>query len=448
MPETEPRKTTAVKSTEAARKVRRMMKEFYARGHQAKEAGVPVAWTTPVRWGLREIMESFGLAVVYPEQYSALLAAKAVALPYLEKAEADGFSHDVCGYARACIGYTIRRKELGMIPPEAPEHGMPDPDIIVTSSWACEGRHKWFQAQSRYLDVPYHVVEMILPPAEVTEAEKEYYVAYQVTEFREVVAFVERHLGLKLDIDRLDAVVKAREETRRIWKECYELRQAIPSPMPSEDMLSCQFPGMFMGSEKEAQDFYRELKQELQYRVANRLGVIPEEKYRLMFSYALPPWHHMDIFNHFESCGAVCVVEFPYYYEVYIPEVEVNVSDPIERMVRTAYEGALLSARRARQIFGHTKIHPAYGYDMCEIMLETAKAYQVDAVVVHFPKSCRVTSLGNVHCARVLREHAGIPAIFLESDIIDARDYAEAQTKARITASLETLAAARTSNSD
>lgn len=436
----EKKKTTATKATEMARKVRGMMKSYYVQAREAKAAGVPVVWTTPVRWGLREIVEAFGLVVIYPEQYAALCAAKAVALPFLEKTEAEGFPHDICGYARLCIGYSCIEQETGKIPPNAADGGMPDPDIIITSSWACEGRHKWFQAQSRYIPAPYHVMEMILPPGEMDKEEKENYVKYQMSEFREVMAFVEKHTGRKLDIDRLDQVVEAREETRRIWRESYELRKAIPSPMPSEDMFTCQFPGMFLGSTKEAQDFYRELRDELKYRVENKIGVIPPEKFRLMFNYSLPPWHHMDLFNYFGSLGAVCVIEFPYYYEAYIPEVEVHCSDPIERMARRCYEGALLAARKAQRIFGHTKINPAYGFDMNEVMLQAARDYRTDAIVTHFPKSCRFTSLGAVHTARVLHSYTGMPSLFLESDIVDARDYAEAHTKAKISAFIETLA--------
>jgi len=67
------------------------------------------------------------------------------------------------------------------------------------------------------------------------------------------------------------------------WYDAYQLRKAVPAPMPTEDALSVMVPGMFMLGTQAAYDFYSELYDELKHRVDNKIGTIPDEKYRLLW---------------------------------------------------------------------------------------------------------------------------------------------------------------------
>lgn len=436
-------KTTAVKATEMAKKVIGMVKQHYARAREAKEREKPIAWAMVLRWGQREILNAFDIATLWPEHYGAYSAAKMAVLPFVEKAEAEGFSNCICGYCRNCLGFGARRQELGMMPADAAGGGLTDPDILVFSTWACDSRYKWFKALTRYYDVPHYCLDIVIPLEDMGKEAEERYIRYQVNEYRNLIAFLERQTQKKLNLDRLEEVTEDYEEMVNLWRECYELRKAVPSPMPSQDMFACQFPGMFMSAEKETLQFFRDLRDELKYRVENKIAAIPQEKYRLLFGHGLPPWHHMDIFNYFERHGGVHVVEFSYYYEAYCPEVEVYASDPLERIVRRAYKRAFWSLEKAKKEFKRPLVHPTYGYVVDMELLQAVRDYKIDGMVCHFPKSCRLTPLGQLHSARLLREYAKIPTLFIESDIIDPRDYAEAHTKANIDAFMETIASAK-----
>ena len=60
----------------------------------------------------------------------------------------------LCSYARIGLGFDSLRKELGGIPDNSPDGGMPMPDMMLGSSAICDPRFKWYQATGRYLNVP------------------------------------------------------------------------------------------------------------------------------------------------------------------------------------------------------------------------------------------------------------------------------------------------------
>src|SRR3989304_222421 len=106
----------AVRSTEAAKKINKIMKDFYARAQEASQEGRPVAWCMA---GIPpEILNAMHVESVFPENFGTVSAATQTAVPFIEKAEADAFSVDICSYARIGFGYAARLKELGgEIPP-------------------------------------------------------------------------------------------------------------------------------------------------------------------------------------------------------------------------------------------------------------------------------------------------------------------------------------------
>jgi len=60
---------------------------------------------------------------------------------------------------------------------------------------------------------------------------------------------------------------------------------------------------------------------------------------------------------------------------------------------------------------------------------------------MHSSVSCRATTIGQIFYKNLLQDYIKIPTLFMESDIVDARDYSETQTKANISAFIDTLEA-------
>jgi benzoyl-CoA reductase/2-hydroxyglutaryl-CoA dehydratase subunit BcrC/BadD/HgdB len=431
---TEPKqKTSSVKSTESAGKIRHIVKRMYKKAQQAKEEHKKVAYCM-VMCNYEEILEAMDVVQVYTENYAGLCAVKREAEQYMKKAQAAGYSDVLCGYAQVGIGFDAWRHELGAMPPDAPDGGMPDPDMLLGCSMGCDPRWKWYQALGRYKDTPIYNMEVLMPPSDADfVAIKPYYVRYMAEELRGLIAFLEEQTGKKMDYDLLMSIVKQVEETRQWWRKAYDLRKAIPCPMSTQDHFVIFVPHHMLLTDSMTLDFYKGLYDELKQRVDNKIGVIDEEKYRLLWGVGLPPWHSMYILDYFLTFGAVFAAETAYM----IPEpfdIPPDITDPVELIALRAYERNSALQRRGKEAGGVPPLAQAH--------LERIRDFSIDGMVMHITRSCRAATMGQIFTRNVIRDYyPRLPVMFMESDIIDLHTYSEAETKNQIEAFMEMVEA-------
>src|SRR4030043_363343 len=96
-------KTTAIKSTQAAKEAYKVVKLMYSRAREAMDRGAPVAWVV-VGALAEEMLSTIDVVPIYTENYGAVCAAKRGAEPFLLAAESDGYSNVICGYVRTGLG--------------------------------------------------------------------------------------------------------------------------------------------------------------------------------------------------------------------------------------------------------------------------------------------------------------------------------------------------------
>lgn len=433
MPEVPREKTTAVKSTQAARKVRSIVKTMYSQAHEAKAQGRPVAYCM-VGCMYNEILLAMDITPIWTENYAGLCAAKRDAERFLLKAESDGYSNVICGYARAGIGFDAMRSDLGETPPAVPDGGMAEPDMLLGCSCECDPRFKWYQSLGHYKRTPIYNFDVMTPPTDANLARiSDYYVKYQVDQFKGLIGFLERQTGKKMDYDRLSQILAISDETYQVWWDTDQLRKAVPCPMPSEDHFTIFVPGLFRLGELETLNFYRELYAEVKERVDNKIGVIPEEKYRLMWAGGLPPWHTMWMFNHFESKGAVFAIENAYFRWEPM-DIPVGPERALEHLAWRTFLQVTSNYEQAKQ---------GCGNPTAERLLRIARDYHIDGMVMHATRSCRATTIGQIHLKNMIEEYIKMPCLFLISDIVDLRDYSEAEWRMRIDAFMETVQASK-----
>jgi benzoyl-CoA reductase/2-hydroxyglutaryl-CoA dehydratase subunit BcrC/BadD/HgdB len=429
------KKTTAVKTTEAANKAYSILKTFYKRAAEATANKEPVAWCmTNVL--CEEILEAMGVQQIYTENFAGVCAAKKAAGYFIEIAEADGYSQDICSYVRTGVGYAIKRKELGVIPPEAPNGGMADPTLIVGSTTQCEPRYKWYQSLGRYMNVPYFCFEnasLKVPCGVDADDIGEMVVKNVVKELKQFQKDLEKMLGHKMDEARLREIVENSEATKNTYWKCLEMSRNIPCPMPAEDMFTIMPLGMFYMHKKESLEFFRALYAELEGRVKNKQGVIPDEKYRLLWGWGIPSWHSMSSFNYFEQRNAVCVMESCYSgCAGGVFEEGDKYSDPIERVVRGYFFRMNVANKRANI----NKVTPNV-----QTVLNLVHDFSCDGVVLNTQASCRPQSVGQKMAVEMLHKYIHVPVLILESDMADERNYSAADTNAHIDAFIETVGA-------
>jgi len=451
-------------ATEAASKIGGMVKAAIGGTVKAKEEGKKLAYSFIV-CSYDEIIRAMDIVPVWTENYAGICGAKRDAQRFLERAESLGFSRSLCTYALCGLGFDQWREELGEMPPDAPWGGQARPDMMLSSGQIlCDPRNKWYQAAQQFMpDVPIYDVGLPWPmyedDIEVSEIQ-DYYIAYIVAELRGLVKFLEEQTGRNMDYDRLSELVDLGEKTWNLIWETYELRRAVPTPMGTGDAMNTMVPMVFMLGTQEGYDFFAELNRELKEKIAKGEGVVPAEKYRLLWGGGLPSWFALTDFNYFNSKGAVFPVETTYRmieptYRLNIPDTD----DPIERL-------AWRWLGYWTYWFDKAKQRPGSEPDV-ERLIQYIEDYQIDGVVMHEAFSCRTWHLGLIWQLNQLKkiyrpipvlvlgagdkknlEHRELPSLILESDIVDISSYSEVDTRARIDAFIETLESTKKNKAD
>jgi benzoyl-CoA reductase/2-hydroxyglutaryl-CoA dehydratase subunit BcrC/BadD/HgdB len=442
-------------ATEAAASIGPMVKESIGGTIRAKQEGKKLAYSFIVCL-YDEILRVMDIVPVWTENYAGVCGAKRDAERFLERAESLGFSRSLCTYALCGLGFDQWREELGDMPPDAPWGGQARPDMMLSSGQIlCDPRNKWYQASQQYMpDVPIHNVDLPYPlyedDIEVADVQ-DYYIKHIIEELRLLIKFLEKQTGKKMDYDRLSEFVDLGERTWNLIWETYELRRTVPTPMGTGDAMNTMVPMVFMMGTQEGYDFYARLNKELKDKIERHEGVIPNEKYRLLWGGGLPSWFALTDFNYFNSKGAVFPVETTYrmiepIYRLNIPET----NDPVERL-------AWRWLGYWTYWYDKAKKRPGSDPDV-ERLIQYIEDYQIDGVVMHEAFSCRTWHLGLIWQLNQLKkiykpipvlilgsdgkkkeEKRELPSLILESDIIDISSYSEIDTRNRIDAFIETL---------
>ena len=428
----------SAKTLKTAREAGYFGKKILTDAITAQQEGRPIGWSMVTWWEGDLIAKAMGMHLVYPENYGAFCAAVRKAEPHLEIADSEGFPNTLCGYARNCLGFAKTLKDNNYVIPEnAPGGGLPKPVLLLGSGVACDARYKWFQSLGRYLnDVPVWTLE--LPQPGVHEyflpGNKEKNLQFIVSELREFIAFMENLLKRKLDYDKLEEMLAQTLKTLHLAWEVDVLRRAVPSPMVSQDFWSVMIPHFYLPEDPEAYSFYQKVYEEVKYKVDNKIGAIPNEKYRMMFA-ELPPWHSIGFFDQMaEQFGIAMVIEsWNYHAHTPMPESELQkVSDPIEIIARLAYHKWM----EYNQMALETGTSPGF---FNAAYMKWAEDYRVDGFFAHPLMSCRPATYTLLHTRNDLEEKLKIPGVVVPGDIIDLRVFNPEESMSKIEAFVETM---------
>ncbi|OGK83534.1 MAG: hypothetical protein A2X52_20930 [Candidatus Rokubacteria bacterium GWC2_70_16] len=433
----------ATKSLDTTRRAKELLQGFYNRAER-RRAGEELAWC--MAGVSSELLHAFDLPWEWPENFGTLCASRGVATGFCEQAEGDGFSQDLCSYVRNNLGYVSRMAELGRVPPEAPRGGMGTATMLLGSGALCDPRTKWFQSlASRYLPLPVFHIDPLGPPHDVNvddpRIEAHYKELLRET-LREQVAFLERQTERRLDQERLRAALGHAQEMIALLWEIHDLRRAVPCPMGSEDFFTgCVVPLLFMLGQREAAEYFRCLRDEVRDRVSRGIGVIPEERFRLLWM-GIPPWYNLAFFNAVGALGAVFPIETVYFVGA---PVEIDLAgDPLEALVDRTWKRAVWIHRWGAELIPENLSPSGFSQPGTRLIRQWVRDYRLDGAVMHRTRSCRAVSWGQVHIKNQVAEE-GIPSLIIESDMADPRSWADSIIMGQVQGFLDAIAASRRS---
>jgi len=390
----------------ASQKMKELMTRYYIGAKMAEGTDKKIAWISS--GGPVEFLIAADIIPIYPENHGAMLGASRMSVELCEVAESLGYSRDLCSYARGDIGSALTKK--------SPIGGLPRPNFLLACNNICGTVLKWYQALSRFFDVPLFFLDTpFIHHKLIPES-----IIYVRRQFEELIAFIEIQTGKKFDRHRLGEVVRYSGQSAILWKEVLDQCAHRPSPMSCFDAFINMAPIVTLRGTEEVVQFYRDMKEELEERITQGMSAVPEEKFRLLWD-NIPIWYKMrELSELFSSYGACLVADT--YTSAWVFE-GMDSSDPMEGLAQ-AYTTAYLNISIDL---------------MVERILDLLQRFEVDGLIIHSNRSCKPYSLGQYDMQRLIYQKTGIPGLVIEADMTDARVYSDAQVKTRIEAFMETL---------
>ena len=378
-------------------KLNEIAKHAYTDAAEAKARGELVGWCSsnfPV-----EIPETLGLNVVYPENQAAGIAARGAGQRMCEVSEADGYSNDICAYARISLAYAKLK--------ECPEQDMPQPDYVLCCNNICNCMIKWYENLARELDIPMIMIDVPFnPDYEVGDAE----LAYVRAQFWAAIHQLEEITGSKWLDERFKEVMEYSGRSSRAWLAATAMARYTPSPFNGFDLLNHMAVMVTARGKKEAAETMELLYKEYQQNHEEGKSTFrTEEKYRIMFE------------------GIAC---WPY-----LRATSTGLKSRGINMVTTIYADAFgfIYDDFDGMVKAYCKVPNAINLEYArDKRVKLCKDNSVEGLLVHTNRSCKLWSGFMYEMSRQIGEECGIPVTAFDGDQADPRNFSEAQYDTRV----------------
>lgn len=387
-------------------KLGKIASDAFADAIEAKKEGKPVAWVSsnfPV-----EIPETLGLATAYPENQAAGIAARGAGERMCEVAEADGYSNDICAYARISMAYAKLK--------ECPEQDVAMPDVLLCCNNICNCMIKWYENLAIELNIPMILLDIPFnPDYEVSQAEIDYVSA----QFWDAVHTLENLFDLKWSDERFKEVTGFSCRSSRAWLDATAQAKYTPSPFNGFDLLN-HMAVMVTARGKEAageamEQLLKEYKENHENGTSTYRG---EEKYRVMFE-GIACWPYLRATSH-------------------------GLRDRGINMVTTIYADAFGFDYHSfdEMIAAYCSVPNAINLEKSrDKRIKLCKDNNVEGLLVHTNRSCKLWSGFMREMSRQIGEACGIPVTSFDGDQADPRNFSEAQYDTRVQGLMEIMEA-------
>ncbi|MDR2089245.1 MAG: 2-hydroxyacyl-CoA dehydratase [Clostridiales Family XIII bacterium] len=386
--------------------LREIVDSVYRNAWEAKERGEPVGWSSSKFPA--EIAETLGLAVCYPENQAAAIAAKHGGQRMCEHAEAMGFSNDICAYARISLAYADGAP--------CEEKPMPQPDFLLCCNNICNCMTKWYESIARMHGIPLIMIDV---PFNNTVDVPDERIAYVRAQFDAAVKKLEAISGRKWDEKKFEEVCANANRSASAWLKACSYCATKPSPLSGFDLFNHMADIVTARCKPETAAAFEQLAAEYEKSVKDGESTWRyDENHRIMFE-GIPCWPELGtLFKPLKENGTntVAVVYAPAFGFVY---------DGLDELAR-AY------CRAPNSVCIEAGV--AWREDLC-------RENGVDGILVHYNRSCKPWSGYMLEMERRWHAKLGVPVVGFDGDQADPRNFSEAQYRTRVEGLVELMRA-------
>lgn len=403
-----------IRKFESTKEMNALMRDYMVELWEASQSErEKVAWCTSV--GPAEILRSFGFKVYFPENHGAMLGASRMATDLIPRANAIGYSPDICSYLTSDVGAYL----AGITPMSKVDErikSVPRPDVLVFNTNQCRDVQDWFTWYGRELKVPVLGVHTYRGVGKVTRT----HIEGVAGQMRKLAEDLQEIAGKKFDLDALKETVALSRRCSDLWREVLETASHAPSPLTFFDGTILMGPAVVLRGDERANRFYERLLEELKERIEKGEGAVEGERYRIYWE-GMPIWGKLRDNATLMLSLQTCVVASTYcnswIFKALDPE------EPFESMARAYTELFIVRNDEEKERY----------------IDEMVRLFKIDGIIFHDAKTCPNNSNSRYGMPERYRKEKSVPTLVLNGDLNDMRCYSDEQARTNIEAFIEQL---------
>ena len=386
---------------------------YYELDEASKTKSKKIAWCTST--GPAELVRSLGFLVYFPETHSAMIGASKTAADFIPKANAIGYSPDICSYLTADVGaylagVTPLKKIYKTI--ESP----PKPDVLVYNTNQCRDVCDWFCWYAKQYNVPVIGINTYNCVTDITES----HIPSIAMQIKDLIKPLEEVCGKKFDLDLFKDTIALSLECSHLWETVLNSAANIPSPLNFFDASTLMGAAVVGRGTKEANLCYQNLIQELNERIKNKESCVEDEKFRIYWD-GMPVWGRLRKYSEMFESLKTCIVASTYCNSWIFKDFDID--KPFESMAKA-----------------YTSLFIARSDDYKEKYIKyMAEFFKIDGIIYHDAKTCPNNSNCRYGMPQRLEKDTGLPYITINGDLNDLRLVSDEQTKTKVEAFVEQL---------
>jgi benzoyl-CoA reductase/2-hydroxyglutaryl-CoA dehydratase subunit BcrC/BadD/HgdB len=375
-----------------------LISSYFKKAYERDSKVVYVSPFVPV-----EIIFAMGAIPFNPGTIGGILAQAKATTKFINIAEQNNLSNDLCSTSRCLIGVAL-------------ENALPTPDCLLFTSGPCDvdahAHHTLSQLYEKkcfILDVPlYH--------------DQEEAIKYVENQIKNAVIYLEETLNLRLEPEKLtDAIINSNEAIISMQK-INELARIIPCPLTPTEAIDIIASNHLRGS-VEMTEIYKERYEELNKKTQDKKWD-GNRRPRILW-HGLKPFYTNEVFEHLENkCKVEIISEYSILGFPHYGLDTLNPDEPYRSMAK-------------RMLLGVTNNGSVNQYFIRQIPGKLEE-YNIDGVIAIHSKGCRQTA--SLHqMFRDIMSTYNRPFVEIDCDYTDYRDYSFEQIKTRLDAFAELL---------
>ena len=428
-------KVNRLKSNDAGR---HMISDYWDRIFSANERGAKVVWYNGA--ALNPIFQAAGLEWAHGEAFAARLSAQKLEKSAQLAAKEYGYVGELCSYARTHLGTAMLAKKAqddvqsGIVSAEDQQDlasRLPMPNFIVNCYAGCSTGQQWDEITHRVLGKQIPIFNVSLPflwgngrdAGYLRGEEWEQATDYVADQLHKLIAFIEEQTGRAFDWDALRQGMRYIKQASEIRREGMAMCATRPTPATYWDWIASVAHINFLPASQELVDYFTTIRDEIADRVANGVGAIEDERYRVYFD-GIMNWNKLGTLARVFAEHKVAVVAGRYIHNAFWQEPQlIDPENPIRGLAQ------------------HYLLCPSnHGFNTIKhFTRKDVEFYGLDGLVLHSTRTCRAFTGPQQTLAKMAQQELGIPSIFFEGDVADESFYKGEMLEGRLEAMLETI---------